>query len=679
MLNIISRNIHRVEESALTHIRLALLAASIILTVFPAFGQTGVGVKTDLGIYPVGTVPSVPARGAIVVDPVFGTQIMRVTDASDGASAGTAYSYWPTFNKDNTRIMALSGGSGRFISFNPNTFELGSSSAAPSGIMSYEATFIWSHINPDFAYGTSGAIIKRLSVSGGSWTTLRDLSSTFPGKVFWQISLSSDDDVIAFTVKNSSDYSVTGYAVYKISTNTVLYNISTTQLDEVQIDKTGRYLVVKTGLQGAGQIEVKIIDLQASPSPTVTNLTDNGPDYAPGHSDNGSGIVFGGDNWGNTITKRNLATPHSISYIFQPTNWNAIGHISSLNSDNTWILVSSYSAVANESFNNEIFLVKTDGSGAVRRFLHHYSVFSDYSSTPRANISGDGKFVAFSSNWGGMGRSDLFIAKIPDATAPSPTPTPAPTSTPTPTPTPTPVPTPTPAPGSAVFENVVGFVSRQGILEKAPTPYFASADTIGAIPADGWFSFKYNPADSGRGVSVGLNDGTRIFAVVNQGTYLELRINGVYQTDFLLDITKTFKIERVGGTIKVWENAALLYTSGPGASAGLADFKVTGGADPDSAGLGINSAMISTATLTASIGGRITNSANRGLARVMVQITSITGETRTSITNPFGYYKFRNVPAGDYIFTMSGKNHIFQPITRSIFQDASNFDFPSIN
>jgi hypothetical protein len=36
----------------------------------------------------------------------------------------------------------------------------------------------------------------------------------------------------------------------------------------------------------------------------------------------------------------------------------------------------------------------------------------DYWQTPRGNLSYDGRFAAFSSNWGGTNRVDLFVAKI---------------------------------------------------------------------------------------------------------------------------------------------------------------------------------------------------------------------------------------------------------------------------
>jgi cell division septation protein DedD len=261
------------------------------------------------------------------------------------------------------------------------------------------------------------------------------------------MSLSRDDDIFAFTVKNP-DYSVGGYAVWQRSTNKILYTVRTSTLDEVQIDKTGRYLVVKTDLHGAGAIEVKIVDLQTM---VVADLTDNTPDFAPGHSDNGTGTTVGASNYSNSITFRNLATPHELHTVLSfGNNWDTNYHISLLDNNEDWALFSFYGQMAG-AFNGELVLVATDGSQRVKRFAHHYSVFQSYYDTPRANISRDGRYIAFSSNWGGSSRRDLFIAQAPpvaeDIQISTPTPTPVPTPVPVdvvPTPTPTPVPTPVP-------------------------------------------------------------------------------------------------------------------------------------------------------------------------------------------------------------------------------------------
>src|SRR6185369_3733437 len=55
-----------------------------------------------------------------------------------------------------------------------------------------------------------------------------------------------------------------------------------------------------------------------------------------------------------------------------------------------------------------------DGSDRVVRMAHHHSVYRSYYDTPRANLSQDGKYVTFTSNWGNSGRTDVFLLKVPE-------------------------------------------------------------------------------------------------------------------------------------------------------------------------------------------------------------------------------------------------------------------------
>src|SRR5690242_7313905 len=66
------------------------------------------GVKTDMGIYHPPAELKLPKAGETFVDPTFGTTIMRVTDERDGKSNHLSYSYYPSFNKDCTRLMLCS-------------------------------------------------------------------------------------------------------------------------------------------------------------------------------------------------------------------------------------------------------------------------------------------------------------------------------------------------------------------------------------------------------------------------------------------------------------------------------------------------------------------------------------------------------------------------------------------
>ena len=92
-----------------------------------------------------------------------------------------------------------------------------------------------------------------------------------------------------------------------------------------------------------------------------------------------------------------------------------------MSANEDWVLISFYSYRSRPqagAFHDELVLVKTDGSQTVRRILHHRSVAKDYWDIPKANLSRDGRFVAFTSNWGGSGRNDLFIARL-DTSEPS--------------------------------------------------------------------------------------------------------------------------------------------------------------------------------------------------------------------------------------------------------------------
>ena len=374
------------------------------------------GIKRDYGTYPVPPPPPLPAAGGKIIDPTFGTTIMRLTDANDGPECINSYSYWPTFNVNNTRILVYSGTAPLLYRFDPVNFEI-LDKVTWNTFLRWEDA-IWSGTDPDVIYAHDfGMHLWTYNVATQTSTQIADLSSQYNnGDYLWQMSKSiNNDNVFAFT-RRDARYRVVGYLVWQRDTNQVVYNVDTSQIDEVQVDKSGRYLVVKTGQQGAGVIEVQVVDLKTL---AVQNLTDDGPDYAPGHSDNGNKIVIGADNWRNQVTYRTLANPHSLyTLISHEDDWTQDYHVSMLANNEKWVLISSYSGTSGTPdgpFHDEIYQVATDGSLAVRRVAHHFSIYGgDYYASPRADISRDGHFIAFTSNWGVEGgRKDVFILKIP--------------------------------------------------------------------------------------------------------------------------------------------------------------------------------------------------------------------------------------------------------------------------
>ena len=379
------------------------------------------GVKTDLRVYREPPAPTLPQAGGTFTDPTFGTEIMRVTDER-GCAGQTSYSYWPTFNRDSTRLLAhCADGAARVYEFDPDNFRLGSQHALPppppSAAGGLPTTFedaVWSGLDPDALFVHRGAAVFAYSVARRAYRPVFDLTNQLPaGSYFFQMSVSRDDDTFAFTLRDAA-YKVAGYLAFRRSARRIMHRASVRKLDEVQIDKSGRYLVVKTGEQGKGVVEARVVDLETG---ATEDLRDDGPDFAPGHSDNGTGVVIGGDNWTNRITARSLSSPHEVKTVLAlGDDWGNDNHVSMLADDEAWALVSFFGTNKSGRFLRELVLVATDGSGRVRRLAHHRSIQRDYLDTPRANASRDGRFVAFTSNWGGRGRRDLFVLRVPAPT-----------------------------------------------------------------------------------------------------------------------------------------------------------------------------------------------------------------------------------------------------------------------
>ena len=78
-----------------------------------------------------------------------------------------------------------------------------------------------------------------------------------------------------------------------------------------------------------------------------------------------------------------------------------------------------------------------------------------------------------------------------------------------------------------------------------------------------------------------------------------------------------------------------------------------------------------------SIAGRLITSAGRGIAGGRVALSSPSGETRYAITNPFGHYRFLNLPVG-MTYTITGTDKLYKfasPTTLTTDQDREDLIF----
>jgi hypothetical protein len=426
---------------------LLLGAAGFML--YRAQGVRRGGVKINPPVYSAPPLPPpLPAAGHKFLDPTFGTEIMRVTDehTAAGANGDSSYPYWPTFNKDSTRMIVRlpTIGQARFAKLNATSFTISSlmtPANSPDGGQPDWGEALWSGTNKEtlIVHNVLGRRFFLYNVATNSYNVLANLAKTLGVREYiYQASRSIDDDRIAFTIRRddsatNGNYPIVGFAVWRVSTASLLCRVNTTDLNEVQIDKSGRYVlwVTEQNAGTAGANVFKVVDLDARPI-SAKALTVDAPDYAMNHYAVGTGkFICGPIGYSGTaylgLTLRTLSAPHTYFTIlqFSPAYFGAVGgsadHISWENDDESWFEVEHYSKPGGSwyPFRDEIILVEAKTGGRVRRLLHHHSVFADYYDQPRSNISRDGRFIAFTSNWGGN-RRDLFIARIEPETVLTP-------------------------------------------------------------------------------------------------------------------------------------------------------------------------------------------------------------------------------------------------------------------
>lgn len=79
-----------------------------------------------------------------------------------------------------------------------------------------------------------------------------------------------------------------------------------------------------------------------------------------------------------------------------------------------------------------------------------------------------------------------------------------------------------------------------------------------------------------------------------------------------------------------------------------------------------------------SAGGRVTNAFGQGISNASLTLTDTDGNSRRALTNPFGYYRFDEVPSGTiYVLSVQSKRYQFaQPtLTISVTDNISDLNF----
>ncbi len=426
----------------------------LALTLPLAAGEIEYKANTDREVRSKPPLEKIGKAGAIVTDPVYRARIVRITDDRtdpDGASCVTAAaSLQNTWNAGSTRFVLACGGTLTYR-FDPQTLK----ARVDRDTLDMRETPAFSFEDPDTIYGVgsdprigSNRNVLEYNLRRKKYRTVLDLDRVVkdfegtPGLLTvsangrlavpfggmqdtWQYVLVFDNNTGTRTMLDTRAGTVDGKAVdFKFGFGIHLVNI----------DKSGRYVIISKG-QGGKAPNLVVWD-------TATNRFGEVAPEGSGHYSSGYGLLV-----------NNSGTfPHWAQWMLRPLAPDDLGSITRLivpdpprdfggrYEHSSWnnarpderapvfVSVTRYAGAQNPlgPWDDEIIAISTGPEHPkVFRFAFHRSKpFGSFWDVPRGNISPDGRFFMFTSNWegtlgrgrDGKPRQDVFVLELPPIT-----------------------------------------------------------------------------------------------------------------------------------------------------------------------------------------------------------------------------------------------------------------------
>jgi len=425
-------------------------------TVTNTLGATTYTAPTDRSVRREPALPALGPAGTVLTDPTFGMRIVRVTDANTmpdqpGRSYQTASgAHTKMFNANDSRVIVTSSGN-RLLAFdfdpvNMTVKRIGHR-RQPSGgdliPLVGDGTF-FSFTNPDIIYGIRAATnhLAKYDFATKQVTTIFDPKTVDPHVGFrGDITISRDDnELLWFGGGNvqDKDYLVVVYYQHTgkwraLNTQTSLVSGTTgltgtidrpmgCPIHNARMSLDGNYAVLVPAGESCGGV-LWIWNIPTLHVETVT--VDSGGHWAPGYRRMVNHCQLkDGQRW----CIRDFADLNPASgtkkipeTILTPAEWANDNHPSWLNDVpgvDAPICLANYRADGSpirRAWDNEVICVATDGSDRVWRFAHTRTSGTSWVNLPRGNVSQDGRFYMFNSNWEGtLGkrRADVFIVEL---------------------------------------------------------------------------------------------------------------------------------------------------------------------------------------------------------------------------------------------------------------------------
>ncbi len=414
--------------------------------------------KTDRSVYPKPSLPRIGLASTSFVDPTFGSRILRVTDTltRPGQSYTTpSAAHQTAWNTTGTSFYVRSV-DGYFLRY---TFDALNFTSAPAGVMSSQVEPQFSMVNATTLYGTrqdstyDWPIVQRLDIASGAYTDILNLGSIAPiAHSTYAGGLSSSGDMperlMVFFGGASQDahYQV---AVFSVTDPTALMLLDTStstltingvksrtnqplnfHLHHAWMDKGGRYVILETTSVDRGAPNyVQALYVWDTMTQAFNALPLSGGHYATGY-----GVMVNQDcctatTWDAAQWQlRVLTTPtvtHDVISVLTPPETFLADHPSWNNAQPLSLVpfvTALYRYGANaapwRAWDDEIVAIQTNGTpmnAEVWRIAHHRSTVLSFWDIPRVNVSQDGHYALFTSNWEqtlGAGREDVFVVEL---------------------------------------------------------------------------------------------------------------------------------------------------------------------------------------------------------------------------------------------------------------------------
>ena len=347
-----------------------------------------------------------PARGQSYADPVFGTSIERLSDAtasSDDASGGNLvwvmneYSTMAAFNQDDSKFILqhdsyfglYDGPTGQYLGDLPFAVNAGSEPR-------------WSRTVPTLLYYIGGNQLASYDVASHVTTVLHTFGEYAAISGNGESDISGDGDHFVFA--GDQRYVFT----YRISTGTKspVYDAGGVRFDALYITPQNNVLITWYGVGAARQQGIEMFDGNMV---FLRQVTDTEGHMHLTRDTDGSEVLV----WTNSadphpicnngVVKVNLASGQQTCLL--SLDWSLAVHITCPDGNGSCYVDTEAPADPNPAaawpaYTDELLQVKLDGSGTARLAHHRSRPLNGYNWEPKLTVSRDGSALLFASNYG---------------------------------------------------------------------------------------------------------------------------------------------------------------------------------------------------------------------------------------------------------------------------------------